>query len=51
MLFWSHIPAGGGQTTHENVYLGGSLVATIDHDWPSNAILATKYQHTDVMTQ
>ncbi len=49
ILFSSKLPAGGGQTTHENVYLGGSLVATIDHNWPSNAILATKYQHTDAL--
>ncbi|MCX7032357.1 MAG: hypothetical protein NT046_00055, partial [Arenimonas sp.] len=48
-LFSSKLPVGGGQTTHENVYLGGSLVATIDHNWPSNAVLATKYQHTDAL--
>ena len=48
-LFSSKLPAGGGQTTHENVYLGGSLVASIDHNWPSNAIIATKYQHTDAL--
>jgi RHS repeat-associated protein len=35
--------------THENVYLAGSLVAMIDHDWPSNAVIATKYQHTDAL--
>ena len=35
------------QKTHEHVYLAGSLVASIDHDWPSNALLAVKYQHTD----
>ena len=49
VLFSSKLPAGGGQTTHENVYLGGSLVATIDHNWPSNSIIATKYQHTDAL--
>jgi RHS repeat-associated protein len=49
MLFSSKLPTAGGQTTHENVYLGGSLVATIDHAWPSNAVLATKYQHTDAL--
>ena len=48
-LFSSKLPAGGGQTTHENVYLGGSLVASIDHDWPSNAITGIKYQHTDAL--
>jgi RHS repeat-associated protein len=48
-LFSSKLPAGGGQTTHENVYLGGSLVASIDHNWPSNAVIATKYQHTDAL--
>jgi RHS repeat-associated protein len=37
------------QSTHENVYLGGSLVASIDHAWPSNAITAVKYQHTDAL--
>ena len=37
------------QKTHENVYLAGSIVATIDHDWPSNAVIATKYQHTDAL--
>jgi RHS repeat-associated protein len=36
-------------TTQENVYLAGSLIATIDHDWPSNAITAVKYQHTDAL--
>ena len=37
------------QKTHEYVYLGGSLIATIDHAWPSNAVIATKYQHTDAL--
>ncbi|MCY7354816.1 MAG: hypothetical protein LH470_07035, partial [Lysobacter sp.] len=37
------------ETTQEHVYLNGSLVATIDHSWPSNAILSTKYQHTDAL--
>ncbi|MBW8851825.1 MAG: hypothetical protein JF600_13645 [Xanthomonadales bacterium] len=37
------------QKTHENVYLAGSVVAIIDHDWPSNAVIATKYQHTDAL--
>ena len=37
------------QKTHESVYLAGSLIATIDHDWPSNAVIATKYQHTDAL--
>ncbi len=35
--------------THEFVYLGGSLIATIDLNWPSNAVIATKYQHTDAL--
>ncbi|WP_235570089.1 RHS repeat-associated core domain-containing protein [Lysobacter sp. Root916] len=39
----------GAQTTHENVYLGGSLIATIDHNWPSNTVIATKYHHTDAL--
>lgn len=47
MLFSHDGPA--AQKTHENVYLGSSLVATIDHDWPSNAITAIKYQHTDAL--
>jgi hypothetical protein len=25
------------------------VVAIIDHDWPSNAVIATKYQHTDAL--
>ena len=37
------------QKTHEYVYLAGSLLATIDHHWPSNVIIATKYQHTDAL--
>jgi len=49
VLFSSKLPAAGGQTTHENVYLAGSLVAIIDHDWPSNAITALNYQHTDAL--
>ena len=48
-LFSSKLPAGGGQTTHENVYLSGSVIATIDHNWPSNAVTAIKYQHTDAL--
>ena len=42
-------PASPAQQTHENVYLAGSVVAIIDHAWPSNAVLATKYQHTDAL--
>ena len=34
---------------HENVYLAGSVVAIIDRDWPSNTVIATKYQHTDAL--
>lgn len=51
LLFWSDWQAPGlsNQKTHENVFLGGRLVATIDHQWPSNAVLATKYQHTDAL--
>lgn len=37
------------QKTHEYVYLAGSVIATIDHAWPSNAVIATKYQHTDAL--
>ncbi len=37
------------QTTHEYIYLSGSLVATVDHNWPSNSIIATNYQHTDAL--
>ncbi|KRA21044.1 hypothetical protein ASD69_07070 [Lysobacter sp. Root604] len=48
-LFSSKLTAGGAQTTQENVYLGGSVIATIDHNWPSNTIIATKYQHTDAL--
>ncbi|MBL8263531.1 MAG: RHS repeat-associated core domain-containing protein [Xanthomonadaceae bacterium] len=42
-------PASPAQQTHEHVYLAGSMVAIIDHAWPSNAVLATKYQHTDAL--
>jgi RHS repeat-associated protein len=42
-------PDNQAQQTHENVYLAGSLIATIDRAWPSNAVLATKYQHTDAL--
>jgi len=31
------------------VYLGGSLIATIEHAWPSNAVTALRYQHTDAL--
>ncbi|HEX7801988.1 MAG TPA: RHS repeat-associated core domain-containing protein [Pseudoxanthomonas sp.] len=47
MLFSWNGPT--SEKTHENIYLGGSLVATVDHDWPSNAVIATKYQHTDAL--
>ncbi|MFY2763387.1 RHS repeat-associated core domain-containing protein [Arenimonas sp. MALMAid1274] len=49
LLFSSKLPVGGTQTTHENIYLGGSVVAIIDHDWPSNAVTALRYQHTDAL--
>jgi RHS repeat-associated protein len=39
----------GHQKTHEYIYLAGSLLATIDHHWPSNLIIATRYQHTDAL--
>ena len=48
-LFSSKVSAAGVQTTHENVYLSGSVIATIDHNWPSNTVIATKYQHTDAL--
>ncbi|HEX7801785.1 MAG TPA: RHS repeat-associated core domain-containing protein [Pseudoxanthomonas sp.] len=47
MLFSWNGPT--SEKTHENIYLGGSLVATVDHDWPSNTVIATKYQHTDAL--
>jgi RHS repeat-associated protein len=37
------------QTTHEHIYLAGSIVAIVDHRWPSNETIATKYQHTDAL--
>lgn len=37
------------QKTHEQVYLAGSLIASIDHHWPSNQTIATRYQHTDAL--
>ncbi|UHQ23526.1 polymorphic toxin type 50 domain-containing protein [Lysobacter sp. 5GHs7-4] len=48
-LFNSLLKANGVQTTQEIVYLGGSPIATVDHNWPSNTIIATKYQHTDAL--
>ncbi len=47
MLFGWDGPS--AQKTHEYIYLAGSLVASIDHDWPSNALIATKYHHTDAL--
>lgn len=51
MLFSSDWEGSGylNHKTHEHVYLAGSLIASIDHAWPSNAVLATKYQHTDAL--
>ena len=50
MLFSSDWEANGAnQKTHENLYLAGSLIATVDHHWPSNAVISTKYQHTDAL--
>ncbi|TDR37865.1 RHS repeat-associated protein [Tahibacter aquaticus] len=37
------------QQTREHIYLAGSLVATVDHNWPSNAVIATQYHHTDAL--
>ena len=37
------------EKTQENLYLAGKLVATVTHDWPSNAVIATRYQHTDAL--
>lgn len=37
------------QKTHEHLYLAGSVIAIVDHDWPSNTVLATRYQHTDAL--
>lgn len=48
MFGWKKTSA-GVESTQENVYLAGSLVATIDHAWPSNAVTAVKYQHTDAL--
>lgn len=42
-------PVSPAQQTHEHVYLAGILIASIDHAWPSNAVLAIKYQHTDAL--
>jgi RHS repeat-associated protein len=47
LMFSSTGPS--NETTHEYVYLAGSLVATVEHAWPSNAITATRYQHTDAL--
>ena len=48
-MFGSTLTPAGAQTTQENIYLGGSLIATVDHNWPSNTIIATKYHHTDAL--
>lgn len=37
------------QKTHEHLYLAGSIIAIIDHDWPGNTVLANRYQHTDAL--
>ena len=37
------------QKTHEHLYLAGSIIAIVDHEWPSNAVLAKRYQHTDAL--
>ena len=51
MLFSSTWEGSGylNHKTHQHVYLAGSLVASIDRAWPSNTVLATKYQHTDAL--
>ena len=33
----------------DHPYLAGSQIATIDHAWPSNAVTAVKYHHTDAL--
>ncbi|UHQ23257.1 RHS repeat-associated core domain-containing protein [Lysobacter sp. 5GHs7-4] len=48
-LFGSKQTPAGVQTTQENIYLAGSLIATVDHNWPSNTVIATKYHHTDAL--
>lgn len=47
MLFWWE--GVGNEKTREYVYLGGSLIATIEHAWPGNAVTAIRYQHTDAL--
>lgn len=37
------------EKTHEHLYLAGSVIAIVDHDWPSNTVLAKRYQHTDAL--
>jgi len=39
----------GAEKTHEHIYFAGSLIATVDHNWPSNSVIATNYQHTDAL--
>ncbi|UHQ25284.1 RHS repeat-associated core domain-containing protein [Lysobacter sp. 5GHs7-4] len=48
-LFGSKQTTAGVQTTQENIYLAGSLIATVDHNWPSNTVIATTYHHTDAL--
>lgn len=40
---------GDHQQTHENIYLANKLIASVDHNWPSNTVIATKYHHTDAL--
>ncbi len=37
------------QTTHQYIYLAGSLIAVVDRNWVTQAINSIKFQHTDAL--
>lgn len=47
MFGWTSLNNPVTEATQEYIYLAGSLVATVDHQWPSNLITALRYVHTD----
>lgn len=47
-LMYGHSQLGQNkEARQEYIYLAGSLIATIERQWPSNAITALKFVHTD----
>ena len=49
LMFGSVISPSQTQTTQQHVYLAGSLIATIDRNWPSQTTNSLKFQHTDAL--